>query len=252
MILSGLMADQVLNSGSLFSISSVLSLARSRSLTDLFAFLSACKIHHREFVYDGLLKSLARAVLPHPVIAWVRRRGAASREPIWLRRDSAVGRTKDLGMACRDGLPRQIRKFHAGGWQVLFASIAELGAHRGVCYRMPFLDPEIAKLMSFCHPRFFVNQGVDKWILREATAGILPAPIARRTGGGIGDDLVHLGLVQRERGFVQELIRSSRTAQLGLTKPRLVVASFSTYWEDPQWIPWDLVNWLNLELWLRR
>jgi len=66
-------------------------------------------------------------------------------------------------------------------------------AAHGVVARVPFLDPEVAFYALGINPEFKIRDGVEKWILRQALADLLPPQVLNRPkakfwqGAGIGE-----------------------------------------------------------------
>jgi asparagine synthase (glutamine-hydrolysing) len=176
---------------------------------------------------------------------------ARRREPAWLRGRSSHRDTASAKAEAQSKLPPQITKFHDGQWQILFSTIAQSAAANSVQFRMPFLDLRIARVLGALPGRFHFRDGFDKWLLRQAMNGSLPEEIRQRRGGGILDDLVHEGLVRRERELVESLIENSRAADLGIVDATKIRWEFSRYWQDYKFVPWDLIGWINIEIWLR-
>jgi len=63
----------------------------------------------------------------------------------------------------------------------------------GLIAHVPFLDHRVIDFAFQIHPRFKINDGVEKWILREAMKNHLPKSIFERTkakfweGAGVGE-----------------------------------------------------------------
>lgn len=60
---------------------------------------------------------------------------------------------------------------------------------------VPMLDPQVVEFSRRIPVKLKLHQGIEKWILRQASQSLLPPEIARRPkakfwqGGGVGDQL---------------------------------------------------------------
>jgi asparagine synthase (glutamine-hydrolysing) len=117
--------------------------------------------------------------------------------------------------------------------------------------RMPFLDTELARLVSRFPDQFLIGDGVTKRVLRQAMAAKLPPYILERKKIGF---LVPIGEWFRSdyRGLLGDLLGSgeSRVARLlHGAKLRLLVAEHLSGRKNHSRLLWSL---LGLELFLRR
>ena len=83
----------------------------------------------------------------------------------------------------------------------------------GVTAWVPFLDPAVVEYAISIPPALKMNNGVEKWILREAARGLLPVEVVDRPkakfweGSGVADRMaVHAGRQISDRDFERERI----------------------------------------------
>lgn len=177
----------------------------------------------------ALAAILVRPLLPRSWVSWVDRHGGRwSRRqlPPWLP-PATVRATGVLGRLGAPRLPRrhrgvrQLQFEHAVGLAQQSAALEGLevaAAHRGLEVFHPLLDRRVAEYVLAAPLHLGARPGAagEKWLLRAAVGGLLPAAVRERADKrGWGPYLV-----RRLRGgdgaMLLDLFRDSRCAALGL------------------------------------
>jgi hypothetical protein len=79
-------------------------------------------------------------------------------------------------------------RVQCGGWW------EDMGRKAGIKITYPFLDPDLAALVWALPPELLRDDGVEKVVLREALADLLPASVAQRRDKAEALALMHAGL----------------------------------------------------------
>jgi asparagine synthase (glutamine-hydrolysing) len=116
--------------------------------------------------------------------------------------------------------------------------------------RFPFLD---RRLVEFAL-RLPIDQKVrpdnQKWILRQATQGILPEKIRTRTGKGGGLDGRYLWSLEHEASRIRELLAHPILADLGCIEPAILRSAIEEAARGRNQEVAGIVNTMSLETWL--
>jgi asparagine synthase (glutamine-hydrolysing) len=189
----------------------------------------------------GLQRVLARSELP-PTEPWV---------PAHLRRRYGPSRLLPL------------RAGRHAWWYLLRDQIDQLGhGHHnafkdrqmrrfGLEVRQPFFDVRLIELVLRTPPEAFYRNGTTKVLLREALHDVLPPVIRDRGDKANLSPLLHFGLRERRRAFVEALLEDSELERRGYVVPGPWKASIRRYLDHggpPYWAYWSS---LTLEMWLR-
>jgi len=179
----------------------------------------------------------AAAVLVPPLLSYRGRRrldralgrGRYWQAPPWLgpelRRKAAARLASQAYPRRRRGFARQRQYEHLVGLAQQGAAI-ELwvtnGARHGIEARFPLLDRRLAELVLAAPLELQARPGPggSKWLLREATAGVLPERIRRRTDKGSWAALTRETICRRLAGEIPRLVKAGRLARLGLIDDR--------------------------------
>ena len=118
--------------------------------------------------------------------------------------------------------------------------------------RVPFLDHRLVEWLVHVPPEFKIRQGMTKFVLREAMAGILPEEVRLRTD--------KMGFVTPQDQWLRVVLRPQIEAALESDSMRA-----RPYWRAPVLKKWyrrycdgrlaigpTVWRWVNLEWWLRR
>lgn len=117
--------------------------------------------------------------------------------------------------------------------------------------RVPFLDPDLLRLLWGLTPDAIIGRGWNKRALRDATAGLLP-PLVHRRRDKIGFTTPEEAWFARMKNFVYEVFCSDSFGARRYVDQAAVTAAFRGYLAGENraetMLFWRL---LNLELWLR-
>jgi asparagine synthase (glutamine-hydrolysing) len=117
--------------------------------------------------------------------------------------------------------------------------------------RVPFLDPQLLKLLWGLDSSAIIRRGWNKRALRHATRQLLP-PVVRRRRDKIGFTTPEEAWFDRVKSFVYEVLSSESFGSRPYVDQRAVTAAFHAYLSGrtsaETMLFWRLVN---LELWLR-
>ncbi|MGY6629496.1 MAG: asparagine synthase-related protein [Wenzhouxiangella sp.] len=130
------------------------------------------------------------------------------RPPAWL---SPVAR--DQWQAPQPWPPEcQSHRFPEQAWQLLGSQMASGRAHEsefparfGVERRDPFHNEALQRFMLNAPHSLSRRQGVDKWIMRAATRGLLPDPLRRKGRTGLLNPFFNAGFMQHRDAIRQRL-----------------------------------------------
>ncbi|MBC7262541.1 MAG: hypothetical protein H5T63_11090 [Chloroflexi bacterium] len=137
--------------------------------------------------------------------------------------------------------PREIARFSA---------LDLTAGYAGIEYRLPFLDQRLLHFMLYVPRRLIAWRGINRLIQRESLRNILPEAIRLRFGKCHFEGLVLRGL-EKERQYIEELLRGSLSDRLGFLDSKLLRDAFQVYWRHPTREYWELLRPLYLEAWFR-
>lgn len=160
------------------------------------------------------------------------------RAPPWLRPGHRSG------AEARRGSPRHPRRFRSRARQDQYEHLvglaqqgpaidfwSEAGARYGIEARFPLLDRRLAELVLAAPLALGARPGAggSKWLLRQATVGILPEPIRLRTGKGSWAAATRDSLCRRLHGEIASTFTGSRLAEIGLIDDTALRAGLGRY-----------------------
>jgi len=209
-----------------------------------------------------------------PAAAWPRYRATRLRD--WVRRAAPGGwsgppwirgeavRTHGLEQPAPDAVPVSTlrsdarRRRHEALIQPSHGSSAEylerLCAQAGLRYTDPWSDRRIADWLLEVPPSRITVEGTNKWVLREATRGLLPE--SARDGSFLAHptSFYQHGVITGGAAAVESLLEDSVTAQRGLVDPVELRRCYEHYQSGvwPGIIEWNAFwRWVSTERWLR-
>jgi asparagine synthase (glutamine-hydrolysing) len=111
--------------------------------------------------------------------------------------------------------------------------------------RVPFADPRILRFASHTSFDLKVRSGATKWVLREAVGDAIPPHVVKRRKVGF-DTPVEQWMRGSQRGFVRDLLLSTRARTRGLWNARAVEKLLDD--RSPSWFQtaWKV---LSIEAW---
>lgn len=147
--------------------------------------------------------------------------------PLWV--DAAALRRLGVEERLRSVAPRPRFPTHAqqrmadllrDGWNtnVALDIIGRFAARFGVEPRYPFFDRRLVEFLLAIPEEQRWRGEWPKAILRHAMSGILPEAVRTRKGKANFTSALRLQLVERQAGMVEELIRTSTLAGLGIVR----------------------------------
>jgi asparagine synthase (glutamine-hydrolysing) len=141
-----------------------------------------------------------------------------------------------------------------GAFSALLVHISRLSRYMGIEWRLPYLDRRVIDFVLAAPSRLLFRNGLDKYVLREAMAGILPAAVRGRINHAHFGELYVRGLHDKERARVHDLQQNSRIARLGLVNEQRLLAVWDSYWRGSPsgyGLTRSLARTLMAEAWLR-
>jgi asparagine synthase (glutamine-hydrolysing) len=115
--------------------------------------------------------------------------------------------------------------------------------------RYPFLHRPLVELALRLPPRLHIRPAQSKWLLRQASRGLLPEEIRTRQGKGVIDARI-LWALQRESGRLERLLADPILAQLGCVEPGRLRAAVDAARRGVPGNTVFLMSALALETWL--
>lgn len=207
--------------------------------------------HHRESAL-GWLPLLRRTLIAPLVRAYLPHR--------WLGHDSPANW---MGTLCRDFIPpepplRRLLPARLMRWRMLrdprLAPILELSnrqaSRHGIDLRHPLMDHRLVELAARLPVRETLRGGVRKAILRRAMERDLPASVIGRPRKVLAADWAHLGLRERGRDRVWELLTDMRAARGGFIDQEALREVYRQYLDGRHEEAYFWFG-LSLEAWLR-
>ena len=143
---------------------------------------------------------------------------------------------RDLTANCYSQPPGSVRKaYHAHGIEL----------------ESPYHDRRLVEYVLALPGEQLGRPGADRWVHRRALSGLVPESVRERNDRTVFTPLMEKGLLDRERGTVQSIMRRSQIVEReivdgGWLRQQLTVGA--------RWAGDGLPLWLciSLELWLRR
>jgi asparagine synthase (glutamine-hydrolysing) len=121
----------------------------------------------------------------------------------------------------------------------------------GMEIRQPFMDVRLFNLILSLPPEATYSNGTRRFILRAALKDILPTEIYARRDKAEFSPLLHLGLREHRRAFVENLLVDSELARRDLVMDKVWRATVQNYLAGKQTITWLEWRGLAMEIWLR-
>ncbi|NQT12759.1 MAG: hypothetical protein HQ582_08420 [Planctomycetes bacterium] len=202
-----------------------------------------------------LLKSLVRALG-----SWLRQNtvGRPVRVPPWLsprfarrlRGQHAQGSSSTVYRnPARDHLYQGLEFCRT---EPMLSQSHQIARQFGVEYRYPFLDRRLFEWALSVPPFRFGEDGRVKAPLRRALVDMLPSAIVNRRDKSRYNHYFDLGLRDRERPRILDLLEEPISAELGFVEPRPLRKAYESYARGGEINRGQLWSWLTLEQWLRR
>ncbi len=133
-----------------------------------------------------------------------------------------------------------------------------LASRFGMEARHPFFDRRLAEFVLAIPPEKHYQAGMNKVLLRQSLAGILPEDIRTRIGKSHGDAFFHYSLREKAAQQVLGLFKSQNLGIMGIVDSDELDLAIHHYLSDygqgnqsSDWIstnPWQVIS---LELWFR-
>ncbi|MGQ9493247.1 MAG: asparagine synthase-related protein [Anaerolineae bacterium] len=123
-------------------------------------------------------------------------------------------------------------------------------AYVGVEHRYPFFDRRLIDLLLYVPHRLIAWRGVDRVIVRESLAVIIPEVVRRRRDKCHFEELVYRGF-SRERQRLEKLLHASRTAMLKFICLESLRGVFENDWQEQMDLQGDVIRLLCFEVWLQ-
>lgn len=117
--------------------------------------------------------------------------------------------------------------------------------------RVPFLDYRVVEFAFALPPAAKFDHGLTKRVLREAMAGIVPAPILARTDKLGFETPVVRWLLTRHAGWLRDVLVGGRAVEAGFIDRRRVERVIEREIAHPQGPGHEVWRLVSLELWLR-
>jgi asparagine synthase (glutamine-hydrolysing) len=90
-----------------------------------------------------------------------------------------------------------------------------IAMHNSVEARYPFLDDDVIRFCSEIAPEYKLNNGVEKWILRQVAAKTLPPQIANRPKTMFRSSLAQTFLGEHRPSWVDQLLSPESLRKTG-------------------------------------
>lgn len=121
----------------------------------------------------------------------------------------------------------------------------------GIQVRQPFMDVRLFDFVLSLPPEATYSNGMRRYIVRAGLADILPPVIRERRDKASFLPLMHLGLRERRRQFLQALLDDSELARRDIVLDRPWRATIQNYLDGKQDLFWLEWRGIILEIWLR-
>jgi asparagine synthase (glutamine-hydrolysing) len=130
--------------------------------------------------------------------------------------------------------------------------VERLASYFSMEVRHPFLDRRLVEFLLSVPPDLLFRAGQQKFILRQAMAGILPEVVRNRQNKTIFSNYVGYGLRYRALGKIKVMFQAPLQIELNIVKLSKLQSLYDRYVTigsplDNNYI-WNLIS---LELWLR-
>ena len=263
-MLTGLGGDQVLL-GSAYAMPSLLGLVELNSLpSELKHFAAKTTRSAPSLLLSGVALPRLKSVIPLDTLrhfkAIFTRRSSGHPRPEWIVGGGAVQSVKetkqrsngDFVFSGTSSGSSILSSVFGGYWQKGLSGLDYVSKLYRIEQRHPYLNRRVIEFLTSLPPNLLFRQGFNKWVLRQAMAGILPEKIRTRKSCGTCTDLVHLGWRQNEKARINQLINHSLTAAAGWIDQERLKKAWLKYWEGADEDLWYLNAWLNTELWLEK
>ena len=114
----------------------------------------------------------------------------------------------------------------------------------------PFWDRRLVEYVMAVPAHMLARPGVSKYLLREATAGVVPDEVRERRDKTSLYELFCEGLLHRERGTVHDLLERPSIVERGFVRESWLSDEVAA---GDDWSDYGHTFWrcLNVELWLR-
>lgn len=125
--------------------------------------------------------------------------------------------------------------------------------HFSIESRVPFLDHRLVEFILGLRSDYIIRNGETKYLLRQASKGILPEPIRKRTdkkGFSTPSDLWF-----REKQFqelINAVINSRSFIERGIFNIKSVKKDYNEHLNGKKIHTKDIWKWINLEIWFRK
>ncbi|NUQ20377.1 MAG: hypothetical protein HOQ09_05385, partial [Gemmatimonadaceae bacterium] len=160
-------------------------------------------------------------LLPARMRAWLMR-GSAHGVPVWIAPRLARGLALERRVASAGIIGARRGHQYEDALAAMVAAIPStvgLGPlEDALDVRHPFLHRPLVELALALPPEFCVRPHARKWVLREATRGIVPEQVRTRIGKGSSDGLDAWSLMH-EQEDARRLLRDPILAELGCIEP---------------------------------
>jgi asparagine synthase (glutamine-hydrolysing) len=115
----------------------------------------------------------------------------------------------------------------------------------------PYWDRRLVEFVMAIPAYQLGRPGLDRYVMRNAMKGILPEPIRLRTQRTVFTELFTMGIFDKEREMVKQLLENPLIVQQNIIRPEWLRAEFEagTNWSADGYYFWKA---LSLELWLRK
>lgn len=165
-------------------------------------------------------------------------------------------------VACPDVMPPPRLKtasaqniYYQSTWgqnTVITMALEKAVAYGGMELRLPFVDRRLLDYILNLPPVLLFRNGLTRYILREAMAGILPEQVRQRIRGAPQTELTERGLRDKEVNRIQALLEDARVARAGYVKAERLAAAWEFYWQKADLRLLRPLTWgLCVEVWLR-
>jgi asparagine synthase (glutamine-hydrolysing) len=172
-----------------------------------------------------------------------------ARQGAWVQRPPAEAYLPWRGLARQDILQQMVYR-HPN--RRAFHRYERLASSHGLERRLPFLDRRLADFVLAIPPAQMYQNGVPKWLLRQAMKGILPETIRLRFDKTIFHSY-NLRSLQKASGAVRLLFANSLSSKLGFVLADPLNSRFEAMLAgDKSVSTHEFLPVVNLELWLRK
>ena len=214
--------------------------------------------HFRRYSRCSVARLLTQAYLapliPKRLCKWMARRGRDETRP--FRTPAAPAPLNFLPPPRLNSQSSMISyaQLTQGLYSARMVSLDTLAGYAGIEWRFPFLDRRLIDFMFAVPPRLRFRDGLIKYVLRRAMAGILPDAVRRRTDFAHFTELEMRGLREKERGRILELLKDARLVRAGYADAGRLLSAWDSFWQDSgtSGPNCHLVAGLCVEAWLRK